>query len=646
MTITTRKAFLALMAMALPVGGAFAQEEEAAAEAETEAAQEQAASEEKPLSPPIPLEQIPWETNMDDPPFGSPDAIRGGTITLPTSAYPDTYRLVGPNANSSFANFIQPFQAFGLVGLHSHTDNFIPILASHWHVAPDNRTVYYKLDERARWSDGEPITADDYLFAYDFLQDERLADPYYIGQIPRYISAIEKLDDYTLKIVAKEASWKPLVDTAIVMPFPQHAIDLEPVDGEPWIDRANYAQLPHPGPYSITDQKLNESVTFTRLSDWWGDEHRYLKNQFNPDEIVIKVILDRDRHLDYFKRGEIDILDIRTARIWKEGVEEADGFEALEKGWVKARVVHTEAPQGVYGIGFNLTDPIVGDVNFRRALQHLFPFDVLNEEIMNNAYYRQTSLFQNTEYMNKELEPYAFDPRQARQYLQEAGYTKRGNDGILEKPSGERASFTLLFGSPGLEPHLTVVQNFFKRGGVEMNLQRIEPGAAFARLREKATQAFLMGMTANFYPEPWQYFHSSQAFTEDGKPKQQTNNFWAYADDRVDELVDIYTYDMDKEDRLAAMAELDARMRDEAILIPFWYAGYSRLLYWDYVQWPEEFLPRRADGFVNDKPGSWSFWINPDRKKALEAAMKEGKALDGEKGIVEVDPYGLRAAKE
>ncbi len=57
-----------------------------------------------------------------------------------------------------------------LISFHPNTGNPIPSLATHWAIAPDNQTVYFKLDPRAKWSDGKPVVADDYTFGYEMMR--------------------------------------------------------------------------------------------------------------------------------------------------------------------------------------------------------------------------------------------------------------------------------------------------------------------------------------------------------------------------------------------------------------------------------------------------------------------------------------------
>ncbi len=154
-------------ALAMPFGAVFAPLAHALG-AELPAAQptadKQAAKPADGLPTTVPKD-IAWETNNNDPLIGSEKAIRGSTHHVALLAYPLTLRVMGPNSNDYFANWNQQFTvAFTLVQRHPVTDKFIPMMATHWSVQSDQKTVYFKLDKDARFSDGHPITADDYVF--------------------------------------------------------------------------------------------------------------------------------------------------------------------------------------------------------------------------------------------------------------------------------------------------------------------------------------------------------------------------------------------------------------------------------------------------------------------------------------------------
>src|SRR5215471_17606170 len=143
-----------------------------------------------------------WETNEDDPLIGSEKAIRGGTLNVAIGAYPLTFRIMGPNNNDFFAAWNQAFTtAFGLVGRHPVTDAFIPVMATHWSIQKDQKTVYFKLDPEAKFSDGMPIKADDYVFTWRMMQSKFVVDPFFNSYAERYYQSVDKIDDHTLRVV-------------------------------------------------------------------------------------------------------------------------------------------------------------------------------------------------------------------------------------------------------------------------------------------------------------------------------------------------------------------------------------------------------------------------------------------------------------
>ena len=116
-----------------------------------------------------------WETNNEDPIFASPNAKPGGAFRTYVLAFPLTIRRVGPDSNGSFAGYTRA-GFLPLVSLHPNTRKFIPTLATHWAFHEDGKTVYYRLHPEAKWSDGTPITADDYLYAIDFMRSKHISD--------------------------------------------------------------------------------------------------------------------------------------------------------------------------------------------------------------------------------------------------------------------------------------------------------------------------------------------------------------------------------------------------------------------------------------------------------------------------------------
>ena len=598
-----------------------------------EGAQSAPAAAATPSEPVTLPKDIVWQTDNDEPLIGSEKAIHGGVYNVAIGAYPLTFRVMGPNSNDYFANWNQQFTlAFGLVGRHPVTDKYIPIMATHWSVQKDQKTIYFKLDPDARFSDGHKITADDYVFTWKMMQSKFIVDPTMNSFAERYYQSVDKIDDYTLRIVGTRPSWRPLADYAGLWPTPAHATVLD----KDWVARTTNQWQIAVGPYVVSSVERGQSVTFKRVPNWWGDKKRYFVGQFNFDEIHLRVI-PPERELDYVRLGELDMMVEGTARNWNEIYT----FPAVTNGWLHRARVFVEMPSGINGLQMNLEAPIFQNKEFRTALQYLFNFERLNRNLMYNEYFRMKSFFEGTEFANPNLMSYEFSSEKAREHLEKAGYhrpdsisnrstwaqlrnvaygllfTRSDTDDILVNDKGEKASFTLIYDAKGLEPHLTVIQQDFRRAGIDMRLQLLEPGAMFERALHRKFEMLLVAMTSGFYPDPRQYLG-----TEFKNSKEANNDFWGFGTPEVDEFIKTYEESLDADARRQAMWKIDQIVHDEAFYIPFWKAPYIRLVYWDYVQFPEFYLPRRTqqvtDWFV--------YWIDPAKKAALEEAKRTNKA--------------------
>ncbi|MFM4990054.1 ABC transporter substrate-binding protein, partial [Aeromonas veronii] len=203
---------------------------------------------------------LKWETNDTDPVFASPKAQPGGSLNMFVESFPLTFRTVGPDSNGSFRSFILDNQ-LRLISFHPNTGNPIPSLATHWAIAPDSQTVYFKLDPRAKWSDGKPVNADDYTFGYEMMRSKHIKGPWFNNYYTTEVVAVEKIDDHTIMVKAGNRKAKmDLLNTTELWPQPKHYYKLTPN----WVKQYNWAVVPTTGPYVISDVKKGKSVTFSK----------------------------------------------------------------------------------------------------------------------------------------------------------------------------------------------------------------------------------------------------------------------------------------------------------------------------------------------------------------------------------------------
>lgn len=163
---------------------------------------------------------IVWETNDSDAVFSSDKAKKGGTLHLSLLSFPMTFRTVGPDSNGAFRSAILD-NHLSLIGIHPNTLNIIPEIATHWAFGKDKKSMYFKLNKNAKWSDGKPVTAQDFAYTLEFMRSEHIIAPWYNDYYTKEIEKVIIYDDYTLAVVSS----KPVPDLHLklaIIPIPKH----------------------------------------------------------------------------------------------------------------------------------------------------------------------------------------------------------------------------------------------------------------------------------------------------------------------------------------------------------------------------------------------------------------------------------------
>lgn len=118
-----------------------------------------------------------WETNLGYDLIGDPRAVKGGTFRESMLSFPGTLRIEGPESNTTLNGMIGGMVYETLLTIHPTTLEYIPVLATHWQVSEDRSTYRFRIDPNARWSDGQPVTAEDVVATWSFLMDTGLQAP-------------------------------------------------------------------------------------------------------------------------------------------------------------------------------------------------------------------------------------------------------------------------------------------------------------------------------------------------------------------------------------------------------------------------------------------------------------------------------------
>ena len=338
-----------------------------------------------PTYPSVPLpEGLTWLTNEEDPVFAAPDAKRGGTFRTYITGFPLTLRMYGPDDNSGSYVSMKRSMRLALLDLHPNTLKFIPSLATHWAFGADGKTVYYKLDPRARWSDGEPVTADDYVFAREMRLSDFIVDPYGKNYFTTQIVDVAKHDDYTISVVA--ATPKPADEMLYeygLGPEPRHFHKLD----ADWVKNYDWRLEPTPAPYHIARVEKGRYIELERTANWWADDLKYNQHRFNADKIRIDVIRDDDVAFSTSCAASSTTSSLAIPARWHE---KAVG-EPFDKGYIHKIQFYNDVPRDARGMWLNMDDAAAAGPERALGIAYAMNWDSVLRTVMRGDYVRLTA---------------------------------------------------------------------------------------------------------------------------------------------------------------------------------------------------------------------------------------------------------------
>ena len=151
------------------------------------------------------LEQQGWITNKSVYPSGSPEAEKGGMITMLGGAeYPSTFRDIGKDSRSQVNGLLAGLQYEALLSFDYERLEWAPNLATHWKVSADSLTYWFRLNPKAKFADGKDVTSADVIATFKLLIDDGHEDPNVAGFWNDLFETPVAESKYTFKVTAKK----------------------------------------------------------------------------------------------------------------------------------------------------------------------------------------------------------------------------------------------------------------------------------------------------------------------------------------------------------------------------------------------------------------------------------------------------------
>lgn len=527
--------------------------------------------------------------------YVNPDAPRGGEVTLSALGNFDS---LNPFILKSIPAIGLPDLVFEPLMEQSLDEPYslYAHLAEDIALAPDRLSVTFRLNPKARFSDGTPVTAQDVKFSFDTLKG-KLAHPlyrFYWADIQRAVV----LDAHRVRFDFAKVNPELYLIAAQLRVFARSWV------GDTPFDRLTTRKPVGSGPYVVESYDFGKRISYVRNPNYWGKDLPTRRGTYNFDRVVYKYYKDDTVRLEGFKAGEFDFIFENNSKKW---ARDYTGPQ-FDSGQIRRTELRHSNNAGMQGFVFNLRRPIFQDIRVRKAITLGLDFEWSNRNLFYNQYTRCYSYFSNSELAasglpstdelallgpyRRQLPPGVFTQewrppstlppgslrdnlRHARDLLHAAGWHLQ--DGVLQNDRGERLEFEVLLDQKAFERILAPFARNLARLGVRMTYRTVD-GALYQRRSDIFDFDMIVatfGESQSPGNELISRWHSSSA------DQEGSNNIMGLKNPVVDALVMKIAYAPDRRHLIAATRALDRVLLYGEYLVPNWFIATHRIAYWD-----------------------------------------------------------------
>ncbi len=476
---------------------------------------------------------------------GTDTPKKGGSITIVSTNEAKTMHPY--NCTDVYCNsYISRVYAGAMTKRDPKTLEVVGAAAKSWTVDKDAKIITYTLKDGIKWSDGKPITSDDYLWTYQQAIKKENAWPRYAQNIadpakPDQNGAIgyEAPNPQTVVVKMNTLTFDIVERADFITPLPRHIWE-----GKDWLDPTKNSEIDSPsvasGPWKLKEWVKGKSWTVVRndASTIWPVP--YL------DQITQATVENSSIAFQKLKSGEADAI-VASYGFTTQDVAEAEKLSNVSVyKWISAFASWSE-------MAFNFRHTYFKDAKLRSAMNWVIDRKALSDKVY---YGLAVPMYADVapssdKFDGNAVEKYGYDPEKAKQILKDAGYTVK--DGKLMDPTGAplpKLKYAYSTGEPTGPKIAAIAQQEFKDLGIELDLV----GTDFnALLKTITTEPFdwdiaQLGWSAGINPE---------GFGDVWKTIPNLN-FGAWVNDDVNKLYSATQREFDNAKRKEIMSKIQS----------------------------------------------------------------------------------------
>ncbi|SEM60813.1 ABC transporter substrate-binding protein [Nonomuraea pusilla] len=472
-----------------------------------------------------------------------------------------------------------------------------PDLAESWTTSPDGLTWTFKI-RSAKWSDGQPVTADDAAWTFNKIMTDEAAKTANGPVVENFESVTASGQDLTIKLKSPQAS---MLDNPIPI-MPKHV-------WESVTDMANYDAEKYPtvssGPYIAVEHKKDQYVKLQANPNYWRGKPKI-------DELQVIFYDNPQAAIAGLKKGDIDLIG-RLNPPEFQSIQNDPNIVAWNTQGRRAaylQINHGATTSDDKPIGDG--HPALKDPKVRQALHYAIDKQKIVAEVQNGLAKPADGsiippMFKDFFWEATGDEKVGYDPAKANQILDDAGY-KKGSDGVRTTPDGKRKlefRFSIHTDTPIEDKLAEYLTGFFKEIGVTLTTKKLDSSKFTEETGVTALfDIAISGWSVNPDPEEVLATHLCSRRPNAAGEGGGTESF--YCNETYEKLYQEQLKELDRPKRAELIKKMQEQLYTDAPVIALYYTndleGYRKDRITSITPIPED------KGLLYGGSGYWPFY--------------------------------------
>jgi len=511
-----------------------------------------------------------------------------GSVSTPTAEVRDLSQLrlrygrSPETLNPHLATGVQDFEAARIVyeplASYNAQGQLIPFLAAeiptaeNGGVAADGRSVTWRLRQNVQWSDGEPFSAADVVFTFEFIRNPQVAAA--TAQYYEQVEAVEAVDEHTVKVTFTQPNpaWAvPFTgETGLILPrhifaeledaaVRQAAVNLQPVGTGPYqvVSFGGGTILFEPNPNYWDGEPAFQQVELQAGMAPYAAARSVLKS--GEADFAFDLQVDGQELQALEQDGQGRVITLFGSSVERLMLNFAHPFLATEAG----ERANPEIPH-----------PFFSDLRVRQAIAYAIDRDAIASQLYGPLGRPSNQILVAPARYNQPI-PYRHDPEQARALLEAAGWQDSDGDGIRDREGTPLQVVVQAPVNPVRQQTQALLKEQLEAVGIEIETKRVRVDAFFSSDPEETDSLnhfysdLQLYTTGNDSPDPSTYMGW---WTCDNMASQANNwqlpNNARYCNPQYDQLWQAAVSELDRAARTDLFNQMDALLIEEVAVIP------------------------------------------------------------------------------